>query len=72
MGGGVQEGLSGRLLLPPERRDELQAQPGFSISATRFLVSRLQGLAGRLLETRPHPPGCLGPQGQAAVSSLGS
>lgn len=73
MGGGVQEGIFGPLLLP-EGRDELQAQPAgiFHLSATRFLVSRLRGLAGRLPETRPHPPGLLGPQGQAAVGSLGS
>lgn len=68
----MQEGVFGPLLLP-EGRDELQARPGiFHLSATRFLVSRLRGLAGRLLETRPHPPGRLGPQGQAAVGSLGS
>lgn len=35
-------------------------------------MSRLQGLAGRLLETRPHPPGRLSPQGPAATGSLGS
>lgn len=69
---GVQEGIFGPLLLLPEGRDELQALPGFSISATRFLVSRLRGLAGRLLETRPHPSGRLGPQGLAATGSLGS
>lgn len=31
MGGGVEEGIFESLLLP-EGRDELQAQPGFSIS----------------------------------------
>lgn len=69
----MQEGISGPLLLP-EGRDELQARPAgiFHLSATRFLVSRLRGLAERLLETRPHPPGRLGPWGQAATASLGS
>lgn len=53
------EGGAGRNLwapLLPEGRDGAAGPAGiFHLSATRFLVSRLRGLAGRLLETRPSP-----------------